>query len=532
MERCDVVTLPAYEALSATLQRLIDGYETDPRILPAQRARWHPEGARPALARGMWGRDHPKALVLLEFDREPVGSVSATTAAKYWDIGHGHVCPKTEDLVRTGLFFHRDLYETLALALKGEWERCLARRSGWKSSQRTPFSSVLRAETMWDLQVAFDPDLEAVFGLVERYGAMASSEGYTLRTFGAMANEMLKRRLQYGPVESPEIREFAREQHEQTSLLRTGSAREQDEFWLLYRSWQERLSRLDEVLIACESLRVRIAETDRQWLAVFGDVEVRLREQALRCEEMRERIRRKRANRRLTRDDLDKAMRERVTADALELEDLGHRVALSPLWAKRFHDGTVTSPEEIHEYQKACKSVVRRIFHLTFSDRLEQHPRYRQLTDRQKANLRAAFDRARAAKPDDVGWDDRDLRSGVRSLEGLLQVLGEVEHDLEFAGIDVDYRLTMQGATLAERMEWLGNQSVRATQETSAAQSELSILRQRLESESAQKAAILASRDRHPGVRADILKEVEAFRWIGDGLVAQLDQLFNEGGPA
>jgi hypothetical protein len=530
MKGISVFAKPEYSYLSESLQDLIDGFGSNVQISVHQREIWHRDGRSPAITHGMWGTDHAKRLVLLEkdgLDGKPVGSRGRSTARKFWSLDPDHTFPTAAELIRTALFFGIGFYDTVFLALKGEWEKHAAVVSKWKRNEGDRFGDVFAPECLQRATGCFNPDIECLYDLLEKQGGLSSSAGYDLGAFAAMANELLINDLHFRDIRSPELDAFAKQQCAHITNLRNGTPAQQDEFWLLRHSWQEHLRMLDDVLIAIEDLRVQIAEITRRWLCSFGDLEVPLTQAFMSCEELRERIRRKTADMTLSPTDLDELMRLRDESDEIELDDLRNRVALAPVLVKRFGDAESMSAEDLVEYTCARRSAARRLAKMTHNDTLEQHPAYQKLTAKQKEQLALALQMAIAAKGEDVGWDARDMRSGMRCLEGLLRAISEVEHHLEFAGIDMDYGLTIQGGTLKERIEWLRNEKVRVTAEISVAQGKLRKLRPVREGEYGEKEQILADPGRHPTVRRDIEAEVAKLNRERTELEDQLRDLFS-----
>ncbi len=153
----------SYTSLAEDLTVLIDSYADNPLISEHQRGIWKPEGRTKDVTHGMLGRDHPKALRLLEadgYDGQPVGSLSSRSAESFWYYNENHVFPPTDDLIRLCIFMRLDLYRIVAMVLKGKWEEFFAREvCAWRANVGKDLSELLEKEDeMGKALSEFNPD--------------------------------------------------------------------------------------------------------------------------------------------------------------------------------------------------------------------------------------------------------------------------------------------------------------------------------------------------------------------------------------
>jgi hypothetical protein len=130
--------------------------------------------------------------------------------------------------------------------------------------------------------------------------------------------------------------------------------------------------------------------------------------------------------------------------------------------------GMPLDDEEMDEYEKECKKLLRKIWRLTHPDRIEQE----KFTPEQKKKLRAYFEEA-VPYQDRGTLDDEEVALSMRSLEALRDLLAKVEAVWKSMGIDCNEQSVIQGETLKEQYAWLDARIIALEEESGQVRAEL-----------------------------------------------------------
>lgn len=519
--------------LSDDLTAIIDQYETNPRITEPQRAIWKRDGkVRPKAIRHRdlgTGQGCLRLLEELGHDGQPVGKHSAKAAEHYWDYGRSHVFPPTRVLVRFCIFMHLDLYHTVALVLKGEWEHSYGHDfKGWRPNEGAAFLDVLDESSEQDTREGgyrFNPDTHAIYDLLEEHGHVASKAGYTADSFDSLAQEMLLNELHRVPYGSKRPADFAATESHRLELIREGTPEQQQAFWLAKCAWTQLQVDLDEVSFRLESVRLKNAEVFRRWLCAFGKFELDLRTQVIRLQNLEDRFNLKKADPSLTREEVEHKVEEKEKLRQKELKDLEYETAIAPPLQEDLEGGVPIDAGEFKDYRKKCIKLLRKIKFLTHPDRWDCKA-YRDLTDEQKEELKRILLEALEIDPEELGYPKGHVNHDMRSLEGLQRILWRVETILENAGLEVNVDLVVRGDTLAGQLEWLESDLGRLEQDIEFAKSQLLVLVN--DPDVARKRQILACEESHEKIQADMKKDAEKHQREADELEAALEKEFQK----
>src|SRR6056297_606302 len=142
-----------YILIRDELDDLISRFRDNPYVTPAQAERYLQGNARKKpfsheqFARNPVPGSSKPVLMLLSADgfvEAPVGSLGHKSARAFWyHENDSHTFVPMPDMVRICFFFHCDLFETLRIVLKNEWERFLAQKRGYKIYMGNPFSEFI-----------------------------------------------------------------------------------------------------------------------------------------------------------------------------------------------------------------------------------------------------------------------------------------------------------------------------------------------------------------------------------------------------
>ncbi|MHB8772165.1 MAG: hypothetical protein ACYC7J_14315 [Syntrophales bacterium] len=530
-----------YTKLGDDLDSIIRSFETNPAVTERQRNTWRAEGKKKAITHDMFGYDHEKALAFEDGSR--VGSLKRNSARRFWDYAGWHVFPPAEDIARFCFFMRLDLYRTLALILKAEWERFFAHEvNGWRAADGTSLTDILLDRNEHALREALarfrprDDLYNLLKDLASRHTAASGVEGpflegHTPSTFADLVKEMLMGRYHLPSVESEELTRFTARARKEFVLLVEGTEEQQRVYTLEKARWGSLRQELEDLYLLIENQRLKNAHTRREWLAHFGKEEVELREAALELERSDMRFTLKKVNPEWSRQDIERCIADEEARRQIELSRLRNDAALAPHLVKvSAETGAGGKPMEADRYRKECKTVLRQIRRLLHPDRLMHHPSYEQLTDGQKERLQEMLLAALEVRPEELGYPEGYLLHAMRSLEGLQSALSRVEGILGNPGVETDERLTIQGETLPEKLEWLRREVRLLEDDILAAKAELQALFE--DEERVHERAILNNPERHEKVRADLEARTAEVRRDSERLTQAFNTLFDaEGEP-
>ena len=569
-----------YIPLAEDLTKILEGYADNPLITENQRRIWKVDGRRKAITHGMLGKDHSKALRLLEedgYDGKPVGSLTSRSAESFWYYTDNHIFPSEDDLIRLGIFFHLDVYQIMALVLKGRWEEFFAREiCGWRANVGKNLAEILQREKemeealsrfnpdtgplLWRLLSHANADLSKRGGYIEEIGQVIEpleslvnkamdtmprsgvrwlvEAGYTPESFDTLVQKMLLNKLHWVATDSPELERFKRQAVEEVVIWSQGTPEEREEYWSLSQARLQLLLELDDMYLMIESARLQNAQVKYQYLKVFGKYELELQELQLRCYELEQKIALKRLNPDLSGPELDEALQKEIEKRKEELDRLHNEVESASqmdVWRSALSattailgGGKIIKEEERAAYLKKCKSILRQIYLKIHPDRLKNHPNYEKLTEKQKDELKKILDEVLKIKPEELLYPGDYLESHYRTLSVLRSILDKVNAILKNAGIDFDPRLEIKGETLPERLAWLRDEIKLLEGLLQSAKVKLQAEIQ--DEDIAQKRAILANEDRHEEIQEEMQKQIEEYKKKAKELEEELKQLL--GGEA
>lgn len=530
----------SYTKLGDDLDTIIRSFITSPAITSKQKQIWRKEKNKKAITHEMLGYNHEKALAFE--DGTKVGSIKVNTARRFWDYVEGHVFPPIEDVARFCLFMHLDLYNTLTLMLKAEWERFYAQNiSKWKANDGINLTNILldtKGHAFRKALAGFQPDEDHLFNLLNELvtrhipvwtpsptGSRPFLEGHNLSTFGALVNEILIGRYHFCAAGSAELVHFTAQARKEFALLIEGTQEQQRIYSLEKAKWISLRQDLEDLFLLIENQRLKNAHTRREWLVIFGEEEINLLEAALHYERCDIRYNLKNMNREWTLQDIEKCLIKEEAKRRLELSQLRIDTALAPHLVQHpgEEDGKETKIEPT-EYLKECKTVLRQIRRLLHPDRLMHHPSYNSLTDKQKERLQELLLSALDIRPEELGFPKGYMLHDMRSLEGLKNALSRIETILGNPGIDTDERLTIKGEKLSEKLEWLRKENRILEDEILAAKAELQAF---LEDEDVlKKRAIINDPSTHDTFKAKFRAQTDELRRRAEPLQKAFDALF------
>lgn len=569
-----------YIPLGEDLTTLIDSYVDNPLITDHQRAIWHPKGRKHAITHAMLGNDHEKALQLLVgagSDGRLVGSLSGRSAESFWNYNDNHVFPPTDDLIRLGIFMHLDVYRILALVLKGKWEEFYAREiCEWRANVGKDLSEILQQEDeMAEALSQFNPDTRKLFSLLlknaniditETKGSLAQDTGHGLQTIDAIVEDLMDKLPQHGirwliearyspnafdtlvqtmllnqmhwvATNSGELDHFKQHAVEEIAVCIQGTDQERYSYWRLTQARIQLLMEMDDLYLQFESMRLQNEATNCKYLSVFGEHEIALSEASSRFYVLEQKLLLKRADPKLSRDELDTEVQEKIDEMKRQLDKLTQDTQYaavindkSQMWGDMAKVLGLSSPlggEEKAAYIDKCKKILREIYKLIHPDHLKNDPAYEKLTPEQREELRQTLDEAlKIRKEIELGIPPGYIESRYRSPEALQQILDRVKSILKDAGINFRVDFVIQGDTLLERLAWLEKDVERIEAYIRSAQLDLQALMSNEDIQ--QKRAILSNEGKHEDIKKEMEEKTEEYRKKAEKLEADLEELMGD----
>ncbi len=358
-----------------------------------------------------------------------------------------------KDFVEFGVFCELPFHQALSLVVKGEWE--------WYVSQRLPEGKTLEEIVGEGLQAirrvsaGFGMTLEraangaTLYRLFEEHGSLASKSGYDEKDFYDLVRHMVLADIHLFAGRSPELDNFIAGEEAQRAILKGVAPESADEFWTKKRVWIELENEVGGLLLKLEKQTLRNRKTHRQWMATFGHVYIPLVESEYRYTSLTYRIRCKEDDPSLTLEALEELEEESRLAEAEHLARLRKdaRVGKKELPGP---GGIPLDDEEMDDYEKECKKLLRKIWRLTHPDNIERE----KFTAAQKKKLRAYFEEAVPYQQGGM-LDDEEIALSMRSLMALRDLLAKVEAVWNSMGLDCNEHAVIQGDTLEEQIVWL-----------------------------------------------------------------------------
>ena len=436
-----------------------------------QRETWAPKGKSKAITQQSLGCDSENCIRLLKecgFDGEPVCSQKNSTTRKWFESTNGHTFPPPNDIMRLAIFFNLDIYESLHLVLKAEFEKYLIEGDKeWAYLKGTPFMELISfyqddknedklLSVFHDFRDKYDSD--KTYALFEEHWHFASVNGYNRNSFSSLINQYFLAKLIFSKNNSQKIKNLAEQEKKLIAQMKFGTPETQETLWRKRCIWQVLLDDLDDVYFDIEKGRLRNAEVEQEYLRLFGDViiiQIGL-ETTVKLLEMR--IAYKRKEPELTDKELDQKILEIQNKLFEELEELKLKKAVAldqttmEAWSKC---GVPMDGEMLNEEISLCKKEIRTIRKLVHPDILMNNPEYKNLTDEQKMELEEILLDALKIAPSELGYPPNFAYHDMRSLQGLQQVRMRIESILKINNIEIDLKYQIQGETVQEQIDWL-----------------------------------------------------------------------------
>ena len=428
--------------------------------------------------------------------------------------------PTEDDLVNIAAEQGLSVGKTLLLLLKHQWET----RSR-ASDVHGPGQDGNDGGLAHGPELRNRPNTDALYALVRQ---VTGNSRIDREDFEDLVGHMVLAELYRRSVSSPEVERIEESWLKDRRLHDEAETQEQRDR-LSERQLEWRLGR-EELGDVCAATDVQLrmnARVDHEFLNVFGDEYVALREQQASVEGLSQRIALKSRRADATYDEIERMMQEREEHRARQLTDLKRDNLPFPREMLPMAPIAIISPEEMAERKKQCRDLAVEIWCLAHDDRLARHPDFEKLTDGQRRKLRQYLSYVQRTRKGALMAPPGTIGFSEPSPEDLAWIRDRVRSVLEEAGVDLDVALLPQGETIEERIEWYEREIAYLQEDIETARAELVAAVE--DTDVAERRQILASTDEErEGIRAQMKEKTRQLEEEARRLEVELGQLFEE----
>jgi len=528
-----------YKFLVSDLDEIINRFNGNPLNSDLQNKNYpKPSGKGKSISHDQFGSNTCTGklpMILNDYDDKPVGSVKGNTAKRFWSMGTDHISPRLRDIVRLGFFFHCDIFTTILLALKCEWERYLAKMRGYTVNGKDSFQGKFADEPDQVELRGFNPDIEAIQQQIcEHYEMVAGKEqtpevsaeleklnklhyndyidpegkkrGEKIKT---LANQMIRSRLQVHSIESVTFKSLVSKWIDELKQLKLGDEKQQEIFWINKCTWLEAIAYVKDILFSIEEARLKNAKIENRFLNVFNEEYLTLEEVIFQVNKLKRRIEILEANPGMSKEVLEQTLKEFEEKDNEEFEKLKFDVEMAPLIDIMSPDDTIDD-EALVDYKRKFKEVLFKICFLLHPERWEYIPAYKKITDDELKQLKGLWGRAMEIKANELQYPEESVGGQMRTLSSLMDIFATVKKILDHAGLDVNTEYIIEGETLSERIEWLEKEIKALKENIKNRQNELIMIKR--DKETLTQKQVVKCESEHEKVKKDMMEQVEKYR--------------------
>ncbi|HAT86605.1 MAG TPA: hypothetical protein DCS30_12055 [Rhizobiales bacterium] len=455
--------------LAYDLKNLIRNYDKNPKISKVQRDVWHRDGKRASIRQTDFCKSNKNGsqLILPEgdgsenFDGKPVVDISYDAGRRIFEYDNIHTFLTSKILNRISDFFRLNIYASTHLLLKGQFERHCAEQAGFAQGGDQLLRDILFSGGNPDFdayQASFAPDVRELYALPS-LKEQAEAHGYiSLEHFVGLVDHMIASNCYLLGIEDDGFNAFVAEEEIRLQLLKEGTPEERGRFWALKHEWLNLVQKSDQLAHQVESERLKSAEIQRQWLVLFGQLELELQSLSYRVSYLERAIYLKKAQPSASEVKIVEQLDQEEKQQTRKISELRQQVLMAPLLDKSLLEGTPTSASEISREQKVCKRLLLKIKKLLHPDHLLHQPAYQKLDEPEKERLHEMLLEALAIKPEELGIPRKFANSNFRTRHGLTRVLKEIRKILKSSDVDTNVELDIKGEDLNQKLVWLGRE--------------------------------------------------------------------------
>lgn len=447
--------------------------------------------------------------------------------------------PGIEDIIRWGFAIRLDIYRTLILILKKLWENFLSIQDNeGETPGEDKFSILSREETLVN---NFHPDVKEIyfkFQNVYQENLTGSDTldyidelhygDYDERILKNLIQEIILNRLYFHSINSSVVKKFIQQKEDEQRILKQADEIKQQEYWIAKCVWIELQEELSELLMLLEASRLRNGYIMREFLKMFGNAYVELKEQIVRVLSIKRRMMLKDSHPEWSKEEVDETVKELEEIEENEIKRLKYSARMADLIDDIKAKGNMDE-ETLNEYKKKVKKVLKEIYFLLHPHRLMHNPDFKKLTIKQKEHLKKLWDKVMEIKQHELRYPEGTVGHYMHSLDNLLSILDKGKKILVHSGLEINVGYIITGDTIEERIEWLNSEIQQLEKDIQNTKEEILALKNN--KDILEKKAALACPSKHDQVREEMLKRAEEYRKEALELEKQFDFLF-KGDPS
>jgi len=344
--------------------------------------------------------------------------------------------PKDKELIDFGRSLGLNCIETSALILKGQFELFyLEANDNGNSQSRMILLNNLKSDPYeaerysreFNVGLNGSAGEKKIYQLFEDSDNLASNAGYTFYNFEILINHMIMSNMHLFAQESPELEAFIEKEKREQDILKGASEDDRKDLWLKKQCLFEVKRELSIHLFDRENQRLKNANINNKFLKTFGKYYVPLVETMNVHDSLQRRIDIKKENLELSEEEVNNEEAKIRKEQEENLAKLKEDIAFADISFLAVSDKSKATPEEIAEYDKAQKKVLRDICKLTHPDSIGNE----NFTPNQLKRIDAFYKKAIEIHKSEIGYDKR-------SLSILVDIRDSVKRLWASMGVDID----------------------------------------------------------------------------------------------
>ena len=438
------------------------------------------------------------------------------------------------DIIHLGYSLRLDIYKTLLLVLKVLWEKFLSTQEiQSEGADEDKFSLLTREEA---LAGKFQPDVTRIYFAFQKVYQenLTGSQSleyidelrygdYDEKILGSLIQEILLNRLYFFSINSETVEVFIHKKKDEQRILKQANEKKQQEYWIVKCVWIELQEELSELLMLLESSRLQNGYIMREFLKIFGNAYVELKEQIIRVLSLKRRMMLKDAHPGWSKEEIEKTVKKIERDEEKEIEKLKYSARMANLVEDLKAEGTMDT-ENLNEYKKKVKKILKEIYFLLHPHRLMHNPDFHKLTMKQKEHLKKLWDKVMDIKQHDLRYPEGTVGHYMHSLDNLLSVLDKGKKILAHSGLEINVGYIIIGDTIDEKIEWLNREIEQLEKDNQNTKEEILTLKNN--KDILEKKAALTCPSKHTQVKEEIIKKAKAYKKEALELEEQFESLF------
>lgn len=412
----------------------------------------------------------------------PVSDVSPDTGVTFFSYSAIHSFPSWRTLAFAACFFDLSIPTWALFHLKGCWEAWMGKQVGFTNNVGSNLGELLTdpmnlERSCHSGEFRLDHDqLRSAMNILRRHHR-SSGPDMRFDDLADLLREMSLARLYLKPVFgshvkdrdvgkrwdqsdwSPELWSFVERWDTRRKTIESGSDEEKQEFFSYRLQWIELSEAVTDLGYEIEVLRQKAWNIKNEWDRLFGPsyLAFLVATNRLHYAETRLSLIELEGDDLLTPERLEEMIRKIEEADETlgEIERYTRDVQLADSLEKDESGTGAANPDDIVEYERKVREVIREILFLSHEDRWNQQKNFEKLLQKQKDEIKEYFERAVEIKNNDVGYQRGQVGWDHPSYAFLCRVRDRILDIFSTAGVEIDLSLVLPGfEKIADQIFW------------------------------------------------------------------------------